>query len=138
MLVFATMFCCLANFLTSAYLVDKRSVATFVTIFIGAVLNVIGNLILVHPLGAMGCAISTCVSYSVMFMIRFFHSRTSVRIHWDNGRFVASVVLVTALCIVMIADSPYSLPVSIALTAVVTVLNFRHLIKAALKLLRKG
>ena len=73
-----------------------------------------------------------------MFMIRFFHSRTSVRIHWDNGRFVASVVLVTALCIVMIADSPYSLPVSIALTAVVTVLNFRHLIKAALKLLRKG
>ena len=138
MLVFATMFCCLANFLTSAYLVDKRSVATFVTIFIGAVLNVIGNLILVHPLGAMGCAISTCVSYFVMFMIRFFHSRTSVRIHWDNGRFVASVVLVTALCIVMIADSPYSLPVSIALTAVVTVLNFRHLIKAALKLLRKG
>lgn len=138
MLVFATMFCCLANFLTSAYLVDKRSVATFVTIFIGAVLNVIGNLILVHPFGAMGCAISTCVSYFVMFMIRFFHSRTSVRIHWDNGRFVASVVLVTALCIVMIADSPYSLPVSIALTAVVTVLNFRHLIKAALKLLRKG
>ena len=108
------------------------------TIFIGAMLNVIGNLILVHPLGAMGCAISTCVSYFVMFMIRFFHSRTSVRIHWDNGRFVASVVLVTALCIVMIADSPYSLPVSIALAAVVTVLNFRHLIKAALKLLRKG
>lgn len=137
MLVLATTFCCLANFLTSAYLVDKRSVATFVTIFIGAVLNVAGNLLLVHPLGAMGCAISTCISYFVMFAIRFFHSRTSVRIRWDNGRFLASMVLVTALCIVMIADSPYSLPVSIALTAVVTVLNFRHLIKAALKLLRR-
>ncbi len=137
MLVLATTFCCLANFLTSAYLVDKRSVATFVTIFIGAVLNVIGNLLLVHPLGAMGCAISTCVSYFVMFVIRFFHSRTSVRIRWDGGRFIASLVLVVALCTVMILEIPYYLPVSIALTAVVTILNFRHLIKAALKLLRR-
>lgn len=138
MLVLATTYCCLANFLTSAYLVDKRSMATFVTIFIGAVLNVAGNLLLVHPLGAMGCAISTCVSYFLMFGIRFFHSRTSVRIHWDNVRFAASAVLVTILCGVMIAEIPYDLPVSIVITAVVTVLNFRHLIKAALKLLRRG
>ena len=137
MLVLATTFCCLANFLTSAYLVDKRGVATFMTILIGAVLNVIGNLLLVHPLGAMGCAISTCVSYFVMFGIRFFHSRTSVRIRWDNGRFIASLLLVTALCLVMILEVPYHLPISITLTAIITVLNFRHLIKAALKLLRR-
>lgn len=137
MLVMATTFCCLANFLTSAYLVDKRSMATFVTIFIGAILNVIGNLLLVHPLGATGCAISTCVSYFVMFGIRFFHSRTSVRIQWDNGRFLASAILVTALCAVMICEIPYYLPVSIALTAVVTILNFRNLLKAAWKLVRR-
>ena len=44
----------------------------------------------------------------------------------------------TVLCAVMILEVPYDLPISIALTAVVTILNFRHLIKAALKLLRRG
>lgn len=137
MLVLATTFCCLANFLTSAYLVDKRSMATFVTILIGAVMNIIGNLALVGTLGAMGCAISTCASYFVMFGIRFFHSRTSVRIRWDNARFLISAALVVGLCAVMILEVAYWLPISIALTAAVTILNFRHLVKAALKLLRR-
>ena len=138
MLVLATTFCCLANFLTSAYLVDKRSMATFVTILIGAVCNIAGNILLIPVMGSMGAAISTCLSYIIMFTIRFFHSRTSVAIRWDIPRFILSAVLVTALCGVMILEIPYWIPVSAVLTGAVTVLNIENLFRAAKKMLRRG
>jgi len=136
-LVLATTFCCLANFLTSVYLVDKRSMATFVTILIGALTNIAGNILLISRMGAMGAAISTAASYFIMFVIRAVHSRSSVEISWDLPRFCASTVLVTALTAVMILELPGWLWWSAALTAVILVLNLKNLIKAVLSLLRR-
>ncbi len=136
-LVYATTFCCLANFLTSAYLVDKRSVATFVTIFLGAAMNVIGNILLIPMMGSMGAAISTAASYFVMFLVRVFHSRSSVEIRWDVPRFVVSVVLLTALTVVMVLEIPAWVWISLGLTAVILVLNLENLVKALLSLLKK-
>lgn len=137
MLVLATTFCCLANFLTSVYLVDKRSNATFVTILIGATLNVIGNFALIRPMGAMGAAISTAFSYFVMFMIRVIHSRSSVAIRWDLPRFISSGVLLVALTAVMILEVSGWIWISIGLTAAILVINLKNLVKALLSLLRK-
>lgn len=137
MLVLATTFCCLANFLTSAYLVDKRSIATFVTILIGAVLNIVGNIVLIQSMGSMGAAISTAFSYFVMFIIRAFHSRSSVAISWDLPRFLSSGILLIALTAVMILEVPGWLWISIGLTAAILVINLKNLVKALLSLLRK-
>ncbi|MBQ8641688.1 MAG: oligosaccharide flippase family protein [Clostridia bacterium] len=137
MLVLATTFCCLANFLTSVYMVDKRSVATFLTILIGAVLNIAGNFILIPVMGPMGAALSTAVSYFVMFLTRAIHSRSSVAISWDLPRFIASTVLVTALTAVMILEVPGWIWISLGLTAVILVLNLKNLVKAVLSLLKK-
>ena len=44
---------------------------TFLTAMIGAVLNIILNLILIpSKLGVQGAAIATCISYFVVFLIR--------------------------------------------------------------------
>ncbi len=137
LLSLATAFCCLSNFLTSVYMVDKRSVATFVTILIGAVLNVSGNILLIPVMGPMGAAISTAVSYFVMFIVRVFHSRSSVPISWDLPRFITSALLVTALTAVMILEIPAWLWISLALTAAILVLNLKNLVIALLTLLRK-
>ena len=136
-LVMATTFCCLTNFLTSVYMVDKRSVATFVTILIGAVLNVAGNILLIPRMGSMGAALSTALSYFVMFVTRAIHSRSSVEISWDLPRFIASTILLTALTTVMLLEIPGWLWISLGLTAVVLVLNLKNLVKALLSLLKK-
>ncbi len=136
-LVYATTFCCLVNFLTSAYLVDKRSVATFVSILIGAVLNLVGNLLLIPRLGPMGAAISTAFSYFVMFLIRVFHSRSSVAIRWDVPRFLISVVLLTALMLTMVLEIPGWIWISLGLTGIILVVNLENLVKALLSLLKK-
>lgn len=137
MLSLATAFCCLANFLTSVYMVDKRSVATFVTILIGAVLNVGGNILLIPAMGPMGAALATAVSYFAMFIVRVFHSRSSVAISWDLPRFIISALLVTALTAVMILEIPGWLWFSIGLVAVILVLNLKNLVIALLTLLKK-
>ncbi|MBR4960021.1 MAG: oligosaccharide flippase family protein [Clostridia bacterium] len=137
LLSLATAFCCLSNFLTSVYMVDKRSVATFVTILIGAVLNLTGNILLIPVMGPMGAALSTAVSYFVMFLARAFHSRSSVAISWDLPRFILSAVLVTSLTAVMILEIPGWLWIAIGLTAVILVLNLKNLVIALLSLLRK-
>ena len=133
----ATTFCCLSNFLTSVYMVDKRSVATFVTILIGAVLNVTGNILLIPVMGSMGAAISTAASYFIMFVTRAFHSRSSVAISWDLPRFMGSTVLLIALTTVMLLEMPGWIWISIGLTGVILVLNLKNLVKALLSLLKK-
>jgi len=136
-LVVATTFCCLANFLTSAYLVDKRSVATFVTILMGAVMNIGGNILLIPLLGSMGAAISTALSYFMMFIIRAFHSRTSVCISWDVPRFIISCILILALCVVMVWEIPLWMLWASLLTGITLVLNLRNLVRAVFSVLRR-
>ena len=67
----AMVYSSLVSFLGSVYMVEKNSMRTFLTAMIGAVLNIILNLILIpSKLGVQGAAIATCISYFVVFLIR--------------------------------------------------------------------
>lgn len=91
-LTLATTFGCMGAFLTSIYMVEQRSGATFATTMLGAATNLVGNYFLIQFWGAMGAAISTLLSYILIFCLRAVHTRSVLPIRWDLPRFVMCVL----------------------------------------------
>ena len=105
-LTLATTFACLGSFLSSIYMVELRSTATLVTTLLGAVCNLAGNFFLIQWWGSMGAAISTLVSYLLIFAVRAVHTRTMLRIRWDLPKFLLCFLLLGAQCAMMEAGAP--------------------------------
>ena len=105
-LTLATTFACLGSFLSSIYMVEKRSAATLVTTLLGAAGSLIGNVFLIQLWGPMGAAISTLLSYILIFGMRAIHTRSMIRLEWNVGRSLANLFLLSAQCISIEQDIP--------------------------------
>ena len=65
----------LSHFFDSIYTLRYSTVASFVTALIAAVCNLALNFTLIPRLGALGAALSTAVSYALLFSIRLWHTK---------------------------------------------------------------
>lgn len=132
-LVLATAFACLSAFLSSIYMVEKRSMATLVTTMLGAGLNVVGNLLLIPLWGAMGAALSTLGSYLILFAVRVFHTRSLLRIRLRPYRLFLQLFLLGSQCVLMERDA-FLWPVwSLLCFGVILLLNGKLLLRAMSK-----
>ena len=126
-LVLGMAIACLGSFFSSIYVAKKNSTATLLTTVAGAVTNIAGNALLIPVWGAMGAAIATLFSYLVIFVTRAVHSQTLLRIRWSVPRFVLSMLVLLAQC--LLVEWEQQLPALICCVAVV-LLHFCPLIKA--------
>ncbi|MBR5157795.1 MAG: polysaccharide biosynthesis C-terminal domain-containing protein [Clostridia bacterium] len=124
-LVMGTMFSCLAAFLSSVYMVEKKSKYTFYTTLIAAVVNIVLNIALIPFFGANGAAIATFISYFTMFAIRFVHTRKWIKIRMNPAYFWSNFVLIFAQCVLILSELPYYLVYQSVLFLVVAILNFK-------------
>lgn len=137
-LVISSTFACVANFLTSVYMIEKKSVRTFVTTFIGAALNIILTFVFIEKYGCMGVAFANLISYAVMFIIRFIDTRKYIKIHWDYKLLCLNIILVLAECFVMLSECKGHFLISCGITIVVVLINFKSLINSVKQRLKKN
>ena len=100
-LTLATTFACLGSFLASIYMVEQRNGATLATTLLGAACNLAGNTLLIPLLGSMGAALSTLLSYIVIWCVRAVHTRALIRISLGIPRLLASTALLAAQCVLI-------------------------------------
>ena len=132
-LTLATTFGCLSSFLASIYMVEQRSGATLFTTMLGAAANVVGNYFLIQLWGPMGAAISTLLSYILIFSVRAIHTRTMLRIRWEFHRFIPCALCLAVQCVLIECAAPmWPVWSSLCLLAVV-VMNYRPLRQALSK-----
>lgn len=127
-LVIASTFACIANFLTSVYMVEKRSVRTFVTTLIGAVTNIVLTFALIGKYGCMGVAFANLVSYLLMFVIRVIDTRKYIKISWNRKKLMLNTILIFAECFIMLSECRGHFVISLIITALVIVINFKSLL----------
>lgn len=128
-LVIASTFACIANFLTSVYMVEKRSVNTFTTTLIGAVINITLTFLFIKcGFGCMGVAAANLVSYVVMFAIRAIDTRKYIKIKWNVRLFAVNVILIFAECFVMLSECKGHFIISCVLTLFVVLINLKSLL----------
>ena len=103
----ATVFTALDTFLGSAYFTVKRTGMSFWTSFIGALLNVALNIILIPSDsvigGAVGASIATLISYFAVFVIRAGTMRKFIPFRMYPVRLILNTVMITAIAVIMTA-----------------------------------
>ncbi len=130
----------IVNFLGSVYLVKKKSVMSFVTATVGAVVNVGLNFLLIPVFSAMGAAIATFASYFIVMIIRGINTRKYVLFNMGVPKLVFNTLALAVQAVVMILEVECWLVIEIALLAAVVAVNGKSIflgIIGAIKNFRK-
>jgi len=143
-LVTASIFSSFVNFLSSVYVVKKRSMKSFVTAAVGAVVNIVLNFILIPAeltfgsftltcagLGVQGAAIATLASYMIVFIIRSADTRKLLKfdLHILN-LIVNSILIAGGVCLMLMIENTLALILTqTVFVAVVIAINANPLIK---------
>ena len=141
-LAIAMTYSAMVTFMGSVYLVKKKSVMSFVTAAIGAVVNVTLNFVLIPMFenSAMGAALATFASYFVVMIIRSVNTQKYVPFKMGIPKLVFNTLAVAGQAIVMMLEVDYWIAIEIALFAVVLTVNGKDIlggVLGAIKNIRK-
>lgn len=101
-LIIATTYSCIVNFLASVYMAEKKSLMALLTASSGAVTNIILNLVFIPKLGAGGAALATVCAFLVVFITRGTNTRKYIKINFQLPTMIIETVLLIIQSILML------------------------------------
>lgn len=132
-LALAIVFFTKAQFLGTVYTTFKKTSMAFYTNLFAAVVNLIGNFILIPFLGAYGAAIATMFSYFLLFIIRTININKFIKFKFNLGHEVlTTVLLVFEVCVVTFSYS-YNQLIQLMILALILLLEKRTILNISQK-----
>ncbi|MFQ9126591.1 MAG: polysaccharide biosynthesis C-terminal domain-containing protein [Butyricicoccaceae bacterium] len=95
-------FNCLSSFQKSVYLLEKKTVPSFLSTAFSAVINIALNALLIPRYGGTGAAAATLTSYVALFIYRALDSRRFMPIRWKRLRLGLTVLLLAVQAALML------------------------------------
>ena len=138
LLAIGASFNCLSSFQKSVYLLEKRTIPSFLSTAFSAVLNITLNVLLIPRFGGMGAATASMVSYTGLFLYRAIDSRRFMPIRWNVRRLGGTVLLLSAQTALMLLEPPLWFLWQFVLFGAVGLLNGKELLIGFKKLLHRG
>lgn len=144
-LIYSTIFSCLATFMGSIYLASNRTKRSLMTSVVAGVINISLNLVLIPRIGLYGPPITTVVSYIAVFAVRAYDSRKLVPFDLKTGKLVRGSLILALMTLVSTAmhskrieSIEHSYPVCMAVLFVmfiaVTAMNIKPVWDSALRI----
>lgn len=131
-------FCSLVSFFGSIYVGEKRTKDVGISSAVGAIINVVVNLLLMERFGVIIAAISTIISYLIICIYRAIDLKKYVSISYSLGSLLFGVAIVCGIAAINSSYSIVTTIISIVVTLVYNVFFNRQLILNISKaLLRK-
>ena len=127
-LCLAAVFSSYSGFLAAAYRAAKKTTSLFVSVAIGAVVNIVLNFILLNTMGTIGASIATAVSFFVVWISRYIMVQKLVSINIGVLRTVISTMAIFVAAILVVLEIKYSI-VFILFLYLIVVFLFRNEIK---------
>lgn len=135
-LLIATVFSALVTYLGSVYFVAKKSVLSFLTAMIGAIVNVALNLLLIPTYGGQGAAIATLCSYLVVYVIRAINTRRHLPFRQYPLQVAFNTAVVGVQALAMILRTPGWIWIQLGAILLILFVNARPLVSMILRRLR--
>lgn len=135
-LVVATSFSCLVNYLDSIYFVEKKSNLSLATTFVGAIINIVLNLLLIPKLGINGASFATFVSYFSVFVIRVINTKKFIMIRFNRLKLFINTVILLLQSLIMIFELQNWLIYNILLFIIILIYNSNDVLINVKKFLR--
>ncbi len=104
-LMYCSVLNCISGFLGSNYLLMKNTKAALKTTFIGAVINVVLNFVLVPLWGLNGAAIATCSGYFYMVLKKHKDTKEFTPLRLNKYRFGITGVLSIMILLTILIDN---------------------------------
>lgn len=137
MLCAAMIFTAFASFMGTVYTLNKKSVLSFLTAFLGAASNILLNFLLIPtPLGVQGAAIATTASYVLAFIVRSRSVKRYVPFRLYSGHILINAVLIGIQIVAMVCEIPLYMVVEIVCFVVMVIVNYPFLMGFLAKLFR--
>ena len=137
-LVLAMVVAAFSNFLGSVYVVFCRTGLSFATSLVGAVLNILLNLLLIPSfLGAQGAAVATLVSCLAVFLIRAVNVRRFLPFTLHGAWLALALGLLAFQCVTMLLQFPGWSIACMLVTTLMLALSARPLLQTFAVLRRK-
>jgi len=134
----ATIFSSLVTFMGSVYLVEKKSILSFITSMLGALINIVLNLCLVPTfLSVNGAAIATFASYFIVFIIRAINSQKYIHFNMHPWKLTMNTILACIQAFSMILEVPYWIPIQILILGVIFVINAKPIMNGIFRVLKR-
>ncbi len=138
-LILSVSFTCFSTFMGSVYVASKKSMRSMATAAIGAVVNIILNIVLIKAMGLHGAALAAFISFLVIFIIRAADTRKIVKMDMKLPKMIVNSVLLIGMSFVVFLTE--SIILYYALLAVffilITAINFKSGLKAVKIILKK-
>lgn len=136
-LVAAYVFHDLSAYIGSIYTAAKKTEMLFVSTLIGAGVNLILNIFFIAKWGAIGAAITTLISYFVVWLIRLFDTKKLMVIEYAVKKNIISIVLLMIEMIIIFSDFKYSIMFGIISVILILFINRYGLLNILENLLKK-
>ena len=132
-LVLAICFFSKAQLLGTIYTTFRHTTMAFVTNLVAAVINIIGNFILIHYMGVMGAAIATAISYVALCYVRKIDTKKHVQIESSEIKegIVSLLLLIEA---VIYTNYPEYMWIAVLCMLLILAFQFKVLLQVAKKL----
>lgn len=137
LLIMATVYSSLVTFMGSVYLVDKKSVHSFVTALVGAVVNIVLNILLIGQYGANGAAFATLVCYVVVYIIRAITTRKMIPFDQHTLKVVLNTLIIGVQSAFLVLKLPYEYIVQALAIVLIFALNARPIIAGAIRVIKR-
>lgn len=136
-LVMATVFNCFGAFAGSVYTVEKKSIFSFATISVGAIINVVLNIILIPIWGVNGAAFATFFCYFVVFILRVITARKLIKMRVYPMRTTVNTIILLIQSLVMIFETPGWIFIEAVLVLGLLLFNLKPLIQVLMTILKR-
>ncbi|MGN0521503.1 MAG: lipopolysaccharide biosynthesis protein [Eubacterium sp.] len=101
-LIIATTYSCIVNFLASVYMSEKKSLMALLTASSGAVTNLVFNFILIPRIGANGAAVATVLAFLMVFITRGANARRYIKINYNLPLMIVETIILIAQSALML------------------------------------
>lgn len=123
-LTLSAFFSCLCGFLASAFRAYKKTGQLFVSVAVGAAVNIVLNLVLIKTVGVIGASIATAASFFVTWVVRMYTIQKLVKVKIRLPQTIVTYVLAITGCSLIVYEIPGSYIFYLLLCVGVIALNY--------------
>ncbi|MDL5039752.1 lipopolysaccharide biosynthesis protein [Heyndrickxia coagulans] len=131
-LLLGSVFASFAGFLGTNYIASKNTTGVFKTSVIGAIINILLNLLLIPKMGVNGASFSTMVSFLVIWVLRIIDTKKFVRIRLQKTKLILSLIIIALQIVILYIDFNLEYLVEFILFCIQILINIK-LIKGMFK-----
>ena len=122
-LIIGAMFSGISGVLSAIFFATKKNGLLLISTFVGAVVNIVLNILFIKAVGPIGAAVSTAVSFALVWWVRYMTAQRICPFHSELIKDILMFALLFLQAIILIQEIPGSLWISLAISFIVVVIN---------------